>query len=413
MKRLSESRSPLVFALVAGLCGLAFLGAGTDPAEVENHAFALAQKVLILDSHMDVPYRLMTRMVDISQRTFTTDFDYPRAREGGLDVAFLAVFTPQSMEASGGARAHALRQIALVEGLVERWPDAFALARSPWEIRNTSQRGRILFPIGMENGIPLEGDLRNVRFFHERGIRYITLVHSKDNSLADASFDTTHTWGGLSPFGREVIMEMNRVGIMVDVSHMSDSAFYQTIRISGAPVMASHSACRAFTPGFERNMSDDMIRLLAAHGGVIQINFGSMFLVDSLRGQMAKAGGAVREYLRERNLHYLDEEAMTYTRNFRKQQGIPYADVRDVAMHIDHVVKLVGSDHVGFGSDFDGVGDDLPTGLKDVSGYPNILRELLLLGYSEGEIEKICSGNFLRVWDEVERVARAIERPDR
>jgi len=403
----------LIAVLFPGLCGLGFPGEGTDPAEVESKASALAQRVLILDSHMDVPYRLMNRMVDISQRTFTTDFDYSRAREGGLDVAFLAVFTPQSMEASGGAKAHALTQIALVHGLVDRWPGAFALANSPEDIRNKAQRGRILFPMGMENGIPLEGDLRNVRFFYERGIRYITLVHSKDNSLADASFDTTHTWGGLSPFGREVIMEMNRVGMMVDVSHMSDSAFYQTIRISGAPVVASHSACRAFTPGFERNMSDDMIRLLAAHGGVMQINFGSMFLVDSLRGQMAKAGGAVREYLREHNLHYLDEEAMTYTRNYRRQQGIPYADVRDVAKHIDHVVKLVGIDHVGFGSDFDGVGDDLPTGLKDVSGYPNILRELLLLGYTEGEIEKICSGNFLRVWDEVERVARAIERPDR
>jgi membrane dipeptidase len=379
--------------------------AGPDDSSVQDRANALAQRLLILDSHLDVPYRLATRAVDISQRTFTTDFDYPRAREGGLDAAVLAVFTPQQYEASGGARQYALQQIGLVEALVNRCPDKFAFARTPDEIRTRSGGGRILFSLGMENGVPLEHDLKNIQFFFDRGIRYLTLVHTRDNALADASFDTTHTWGGLSPFGRDVIAEMNRVGMIVDVSHMTDSALAQTVRLSSAPVVASHSSCRAFTPGLERNMSDEMIRLLAGQGGVIQINFGSMFLVDGLRQRMSAVSAEINTYLREHSLHYLDEEAMEFYRSFRKSKGIPYADVRDVALHIDHVVRLVGVDHVGLGSDFEGLGDDLPTGLKDVSGYPNLIRELLLLGYDEAALGKIFSGNFLRVWDEVQRGA--------
>jgi membrane dipeptidase len=187
---------------------------------------------------------------------------------------------------------------------------------------------------------------------------------------------------------------------------MSDSAFYQTVRRSRAPVIASHSACRAFTPGFERNMSDDMIRTIAAAGGVVQINFGSTFLVDSLRTLMAAAGPAISAYLREHDLHYPDAEAVAYARRYRKEQGIPYASAKDIARHIDHVVKIAGIDHVGFGSDFEGLGDDLPMDVKDVAGYPAIICELLALGYDEQAIAKICGGNFLRVWDAVTRAAR-------
>lgn len=393
--------------LAAAPFGLAQESVEPDDPAVQDRASALARRILILDSHMDVPYRLMNRMVDISERTFTTDFDYSRAREGGLKAAFLAVYVPQELEQKGGALQHALRQIALVESLVQRWPDKFAFARTPEEVRSRLGGRQVLFTLGMENGIPLEHDIRNVRMFFDRGIRYITLVHARDNSLADASFDTTHTWGGLSPFGREVIAGMNRVGMIIDVSHMSDSAAYQAIRLSATPVVATHSSCRAFTPGLERNMSDEMIRELAAHGGVIQINFASSFLVDSIRQQMAAIGGGVGEYLREHNLHHFDEKAMEYTRKYRHEKGVPYADVRDIAKHIDHVVKLAGVDHVGLGSDFEGLGDDLPTGMKDVSGYPNLIRELLLMGYDEPAIEKICGGNFIRVWEEVLLAARS------
>ena len=236
--------------------------------------------------------------------------------------------------------------------------------------------GTISLPLGMENGTPLEGKLENIRYFYDRGIRYITLVHAKNNHLCDSSYDEERRWHGLSPFGRSVVEEMNRVGMMIDVSHVSDSTFEQVVRLSRAPVIASHSSCRHFTPGYERNMSDAMIRRLAAHGGVIHITFGSMFLGNE----------------------------------FRKQGGKHKATVADVVAHINHVVKLAGVEHVGFGSDFDGVGE-LPQGLQDVSGYPEIIFGLLKLGYTEGDIRKICGENTLRVWSEVEQVARTTQAP--
>jgi membrane dipeptidase len=198
---------------------------------------------------------------------------------------------------------------------------------------------------------------------------------------------------------------MNRVGIMVDVSHISDSAFYDVMRLTKAPVIASHSSCRIFTPGFERNMSDDMIKALAANGGVIQINFGSTFL----DGEVAKLNDINRTKLREilegAGLTMRDEAAKPLIEQFRKDNPTLFADVETVAKHIDHVVQLVGIDHVGFGSDYDGVGDTLPTGLKDVSQFPNLIYLLLKRGYSEADIAKICYQNVWRVWHKVEEVA--------
>lgn len=405
------------YGAVALLCaGMAFLPSGIpvrggEEEDAGSRARDLAQRLLILDSHLDVPYRLLARMEDISQRTWTTDFDYVRARQGGLDVAFCAVYTAQRYAESGGAKEHAEKQIALIEGLVKRWPGKFIQVRTPEEIGAREGGTQVMLALGMENGIPLERDTANVRFFHERGVRYCTLVHTRANHLADASFDTERPWNGLSPYGRDVVAAMNRVGMMVDVSHMSDSAFFETLRISRAPVIASHSSCRAFTPGLERNMSDDMIRALAAQGGVIQINFGSGFLVDSIRVRMQAAGDAINSYLREHSLHHLDEAAVAYARRYRKEQGIPYASAKDVARHIDHVVRIAGIDHVGLGSDFEGLGDDLPDEVKDVSGYPAIIRELLLMGYDEAAIAKVCGGNFLRVWRAAELVAASPMAP--
>jgi len=256
--------------------------------------------------------------------------------------------------------------------------------------------------MGMENGTPLEGNLENVRYFYDRGIRYVTLVHSRHNHICDSSFDPERKWNGLSPFGVRVIAEMNRVGMMIDVSHMSDSAFYQVIRLSTAPVVATHSSCRAFTPGFERNMSDDMIKALAANGGIIQINFGSAFLRDEIRRQPETVRAAINRYLTEHGLNKDDPEAKAFAAEYRKEHPPMFADVADVARHIDHVAKLVGIDHVGIGSDFDGLGDSLPTGLKDVSQYPNLIAELLKLGYSEEDIRNVCGENVLRIWSRIQ-----------
>jgi membrane dipeptidase len=240
--------------------------------------------------------------------------------------------------------------------------------------------------------------LENVRHFYDRGIRYVTLAHSKDNHISDSSYDDAHKNKGLSEFGKKVVGEMNRLGVMVDVSHISDEAFWQVIEVSKVPVIASHSSCRHFTPGWQRNMSDEMIRALAEHGGVIQINFGSGFVDAETQKQSTAQSGELDAILKAKGLDRADREAKPVIDAFRAEHPRKRATVEQVADHIDHVKQLVGIDHVGLGSDFDGVGDTLPTGLKDVSQYPNLIRVLLERGYKEEEIEKICSGNVLRVW---------------
>ena len=377
---------------------------GEDSA-LKQKADELAHKYIITDGHIDIPWRLSKEMEDITVRTEGGDFDYVRATAGGLDVPFMSIYVPASYQKTGGAKVKADTLIDMVVSLVEDHPDKFALARSPDEAQQNFENGKISFPMGMENGAPIEGDLANVAYFHGRGIRYITLTHAKDNHICDSSYDTTGTWGGLSPFGREVVEEMNRVGIMIDVSHLSDNTFYQVMEISRAPAIASHSSCRYFTPDWERNMNDDMIRLLAEKGGVIQINFGSSFIRQKSKEQSDKNKEDIKQWLEKEGLKRDDPEAKEYIKKVFKENPV-YADVSEVADHFDHVVKLAGIDHVGFGSDFDGVGDSLPYGLKDVSYYPNLIYHLLKRGYSEEDIRKICYSNVFRVWQEVERVAQ-------
>ncbi|HXG00236.1 MAG TPA: dipeptidase [Bacteroidota bacterium] len=375
-----------------------------DP-RLQQRAEQLAHEILIIDTHIDVPYRLQEKMEDISVRTTSGDFDYPRARQGGLDAAFMSIYVPSSYEETGGGKDLAEQLIQMVEKFATDWPDKFALAYSTADIRRNHQRGVLSLPMGMENGTPLEGKLENLHYFYQRGIRYITLTHAKSNDICDSSFDPERRWNGLSPFGVEVVKEMNRLGMMIDVSHVSDSAFFQILRITKAPVIASHSSCRYFTPDWERNMSDEMIRALAKNGGVIQINFGSSFLKDESRRQSEAIRNHLKKYFEEHGMQPTDSAAQEYERQYRLEHPRIYADVKDVADHIDHVVQLVGVDYVGLGSDFDGVGDSLPTGLKDVSMYPNLIAELLERGYSEQDIRKICGENLMRVWSQVEQVA--------
>ncbi|MGH2567461.1 MAG: dipeptidase, partial [Bacteroidota bacterium] len=266
--------------------------------------------------------------------------------------------------------------------------------------------GLVSLPMGMENGSPVEGKLENLKHFYDRGIRYITLTHGKDNHLCDSSYDTTRTWKGLSPFGKQVVAEMNRLGIMVDISHVSDAAAQQALALTKAPVIASHSSCRAFTPGWERNISDELVKEVAQNGGAVMINFGRSFL----NGEFQQKESKIWEYLTSNKLSFDDPRAQEWVKNYWQENPPPAITVVDVANHIDHVVKLVGVDHVGFGSDFDGVGGSLPSDLKDVSQYPNIIHELLRRGYSESDVEKICGGNLLRVWAKVEQVARELQR---
>lgn len=401
-ERTSASRTPVAAGEDAGIVADETI----DPAA---RAEALAHRFIILDGHVDVPIRVAGALRQgasappVHDHTDDGDFDYERARAGGLDAPFMSIYTPAELEAEPGAsKAFADTSIDFVAGLAHDHPDRFALAVTPAQVRENFERGLISLAMGMENGSPIEGSLANLRHFYDRGIRYITLTHSRDNHICDSSYDDRHTHGGLSPFGREVVAEMNRLGIMIDVSHVSDDAFWQVLEHSAVPVIASHSSCRSFTPGFERNMSDEMIVALAKHGGVIQINFGSGFLSAAYQAAEEEARAEIGKLLDEHRTDWQAPEGKAIIAEYRTTHPMPRVDVYMVADHIDHVVELAGVDHVGFGSDFDGVGDTLPEGLKDVSMYPNLIRVLLERGYTEADIEKICAGNVLRVWQAVE-----------
>jgi len=297
--------------------------------------------------------------------------------------------------------------IDMVKGFAERWPEHFAMAYSAEDVERNFAAGLVSLPMGLENGAPIE-TLDDLRHFHARGIRYVTLVHAENNQICDSSYADDRKWNGLSPYGEEVVREMNRLGIMVDVSHVSDAAFRQVLEVTEVPVIASHSSCRHFTPGFERNMSDEMIVALARNGGVIQINFGSGFL-DARANEASTAWWDEHDaFLAKHDLSPDSEEAKAKEEELREAHPVPPVPLARVADHIDHVVGLVGIDHVGIGSDYDGV-RTLPEGLGDVSRYPALVEELLRRDYSEGDIRKISSGNIIRVWRSVQ--AHASSQP--
>jgi membrane dipeptidase len=394
----------ILLAAMVAVCPGQTEKTGDIELKLKKKAQELAQKYMIIDTHMDVPYRLKKKMEDISERTSGGDFDYPRAKKGGLNVAFMAVYVPAEYEGTGNAYKFADETIDMVEGFAKTWPDKFVMAGSVADVNKQFGWGGVSIAMGIENGSCLEGNLANLKHFHDRGIRYITLAHSKANHICDSSFDPERKWNGLSPFGEKVIAEMNRLGMIIDASHISDDTFYQIIKLSMAPIVATHSSCRHFTPGFERNMSDEMIKLLAEKGGVIQINFGAMFISNKVRQQWEDLQKSLDDYIETHNLE--GQEKKDYTEKYKREHKLQKANVSDVASHIEHVIELVGIDYVGLGSDFDGVGDNLPEGLEDASCYPNLIYELLKKGRSEEDIKKICSGNFLRVWSQVEKVAK-------
>ena len=396
------------YSLVAlALPILAACGQSAPPApDFAAEARRIARESVIVDTHIDVPYRLVESPADVSETTEGGDFDYPRARAGGLDAAFMSIYTPAGLEAEGKSREKAEQLIDLVQNIVETSDGKFAIATSPDEVRANFERGIVSLPMGMENGSPVAGELASLEHFHARGIRYITLAHSLSNHISDSSYDENRQWNGLSEFGVEVVGEMNRLGIMVDVSHLSDEAFWQVLDVSAAPVIASHSSARHFTPGWERNMSDEMIKALAANGGVMMINFGSAFVTEEARQYSSKRWPASRAFIEEHSELSREEARAQFTTAWEAENGpMPYASLDDVLDHFDHVVALVGVDHVGIGSDYDGVGDSLPTGLKDVSSYPNLVEGLLRRGYGEADIRKILGENLLRVWQAVDDYA--------
>lgn len=391
------------FAVAAAGCGRS----SDDAARLEE-ARRIAREHIIVDTHIDVPWRLHEKLEDVSRRTESGDFDYPRARAGGLDAVFMSIYIPSEYEQEGGAAALADELIDMVDKLAADTPDKFSMAYSPDQVRSNFIAGRMSFALGMENAAPIDGDLDKLRHFYDRGIRYITLAHAKTNHVADSSYDDERLWHGLSDFGEALVAEMNRLGVMVDVSHISDEAFYDVIGLTRVPVIASHSSARHFTPGFERNMSDAMIAALAENGGVIQINFGSSFLTVEANEWFDAYQARFDEFIAANDLEPDSEEAVAFEDAYSEENPLPFATLDDVLDHIDHVVEIAGIDHVGLGSDFDGVGDSLPEGLKDVSTYPTLVAGLLERGYTEADIDKILSGNVLRVWSAVEDYAAGL-----
>lgn len=385
------------------------MGCNSDVTMNENKlkvkAKELAKKFIIADGHIDLPnllreagYLNKEHIPDITQNT-TGNFDFPKAKKGGLDAPFMSIYIPSEYQISGGSKELADSLINLVIKITKTFPKKFSLANSPADVKENFRQGLISLPMGMENGAPIGNDVENIEYFFNRGIRYITLTHGKNNKICDSSYDTEKTWNGLSPFGLLVVKKMNQVGIMIDISHVTDESFFQVLETSKTPVIASHSSPRHFTPGFKRNMSDQMIKELAKNNGVILINFGSSFVNQKSREKYEIIDEKIKDWSEKRK-KISNEEILNYTNKIIEEEN-PFADIEDVIDAIDHIVNLVGINHVGFGSDYDGLGNSLPKKLKDVSTYPNIIFELLKRGYNEKEIEKVCYRNFFRVWNDV------------
>ena len=393
---------PVLSATLA-LCVM--LSANTaSAAEATPAARKLAQDAVIVDTHIDSPTELMKQWLDLGEAQ-PREFDFPKAQAGGLDVAFMSIYTSPGQDDDGTAESVANKMIDAVEKTARDNTDKFALLRSPRDVEAHRRRGLVMLPLGMENGAPIGGDLGKLKFFFDRGVRYITLAHSANNRIADSSYAQEKKWNGLSPFGREVVAEMNRLGMMIDVSHLSDAAVAQAVELSRTPVVATHSALRHFTPGFERNLSDELAKAIAAKGGVIQIPFGNAFVDTASAAQTQAYFVAYNDYLRQHTAGKTAQTVAEFDAEWDKTHPPLPVKMDAVLDQIDYGVKLFGIDHIGIGSDFDGVGGALPEGLKTVADFPNLIAGLQARGYSDTKIRKILGGNLLRVWRRVEAAA--------
>ena len=376
------------------------------PSLATPAARQLAQDAVIVDTHIDAPTELLKEWKDLGELAAGREFDYPKAREGGLDVAFMSIYTSPEEDETGKARQVANMQIDAIEAMVARHPERFAILRSPADVERLRTGNRVLLSLGMENGAPIGDDLAQLAQFQARGVRYITLAHSRSNRISDSSYDRHHQWNGLSPFGEKVVAEMNRLGIMVDVSHLSDDAERDAIRLSRVPVIASHSAFRHFTPGFERNISDELAKAVADKGGVVQIPFGIAFVnakaAADLQGFFDAASALDKRNAEAKAAGRPLEDASAFEKKWDADHPLPSTGIDAVLDEIDYGVKLIGIDHVGLGSDFDGVLGGLPDGLRSVADYPNLVAGLQGRGYRDADIRKILGGNLLRVWAAVD-----------
>lgn len=374
--------------------------------EVSARALSLHRRAIVVDTHVDVPSQHFEKTdLDLSQRHDPAwgHIDIPRMREGGLDAPFFSIYIPATVTGPEAVK-RALQLIDWTREQVARHPNDLALATSASDVRRIHRQGKIAVLMGMEGGHMIADDLRVLRIYASLGIRYLTLTHGRNTNWADSSTDTPKH-NGLTDFGKDVVRELNRSGVMVDVSHVADKTFWDALEVSRAPMIASHSSCRAICNA-PRNMTDDMIRALAKKGGVIQITFVDSFLSQELRDSEQAMRAEREAKLAEVDKQYANDaekrrtERQRINREYRDRS--PKVSWESIVEHIDHAVKLTSVDNVGIGSDFDGA--TMPDGMEDVSKLPKITEALLKRGYKPQDIEKILGGNLLRAMEQVERV---------
>lgn len=358
------------------------------------------------DSHMDTPSQLL-RLRDPGLDNAYAQVDFPKLRRGGVDGAFFALYTPAQM-APDAATRYALQMLSATYDAVEAHPEEVSLAFSPQDADKARKNGRISLFLGMENASPIQESLALLRTFYRMGVRYLTLTHNGDNAVADSAAEGKR-WSGLSPFGREVVAEMNRLGMMVDLSHAADSTFWDCLKLSRAPIVATHSCCRALC-GHRRNLSDEMLRALGESDGYVGINFYPSFLSDDFGKDPAdaalldEADAVEAAFIR----NPADPERVeAWHRMQDRLRELPRPGVKEIVDHVDHAVSLAGIDHVGLGSDYDGI-LVAPEGMEDVSKIGCIAQEMARRGYSSRDIEKVTGKNLMDVFRRVIKAAESM-----
>ncbi len=381
----------------------------SKPIVVTEEAQRIHDAGILIDGHNDLPWQLRKRArrnnekVDLRKHQSSLQTDIPRLRKGGLDAQFWVVYIPASTPQDGTAKKEALEQFQVIDLMIEDYPDTFAKALSPADIVRIRNEGKIASMIGVEGGHMIENSLETLRMYYDRGARYMGLTHSDTIDWADSATDEPHS-DGLSDFGRTVVLEMNRLGMLVDLAHVSHKTMRDALKTTKSPLIFSHSSAYAIAPHM-RNVPDDVLKMVKKNNGVVMVNFYSGYVHPEGARIVSKMFEVERD-LRAKNPK--DEDFKAAWNKWKQEHPIPDGSVRTLVDHIDHIVKVAGIESVGIGSDYDGVGQ-LPKQLKDVSCFPYITQELLNRGYSETSIHKIMGGNLLRVFRDVERVAAEIQ----
>lgn len=396
-----------VCACVLGAVALLIASPADSISEQARH---LHFSSIVIDTHDDTTQRFFSNDFDLGKRNPTGHIDIPRMREGGLNGIFFSIWI-DGRTMGPAAIQQALDQIDAVKENVRKYSNDLVLCRTADEVRRAHDQGKIAALIGIEGGHMLGNDIRMVRIYSELGVRYMTLSHFYNDEWADSSTDKP-VHNGLTDYGKDIVREMNRWGMMVDISHVSDKTFYDALAVSRAPLIASHSSCRALC-NHPRDMSDDMIKALAEKGGVIQINYEKSFIDQSYKDAMDKLSGGVVTMMADIKKECGDDKDCTGKKmvGMEKQATadgrLPHVSWERIIDHIDHAVKLVGADHVGLGSDFDGA--SMPDGMDDVTHIPQITDALLKKGYSESDVRKILGENTLRVLAATQQVSREMQ----